>query len=144
MKIRETAGGVVISKSGKIAIVSQQGNSWSLPKGGIDENEDVRTAALREIREETGLYDLVYIKKIGTYNRHRIALHNKPEDKTEIKRITMFLYITNQTILSPEDPENPEARWVNIDEVTNYLTHQKDREFFLSIMPTLKRYIQKL
>lgn len=31
-------------------------NDWSLPKGHIDEGEDERTAALREILEETGLH----------------------------------------------------------------------------------------
>ncbi|MGZ4151572.1 MAG: NUDIX domain-containing protein, partial [Actinomycetota bacterium] len=29
--------------------------AWGLPKGGIEENEDNRQAAVREVREETGL-----------------------------------------------------------------------------------------
>ena len=30
-------------------------NSWQFPQGGIDDGEDVKTAALRELKEETGL-----------------------------------------------------------------------------------------
>jgi hypothetical protein len=35
--------------------------------------------------------------------------------------------------LAPTDPENPEARWVERDEVTRFLTHPKDKEFFQKI-----------
>ena len=34
---------------------SQWGDCWQMPQGGIDEGEDARTAALRELAEETGL-----------------------------------------------------------------------------------------
>ncbi|CAL5354662.1 unnamed protein product [Camellia sinensis] len=30
-------------------------DSWQMPQGGIDENEDPRDAAIRELREETGI-----------------------------------------------------------------------------------------
>jgi putative (di)nucleoside polyphosphate hydrolase len=32
-----------------------EGDFWQMPQGGIDEGEDVRAAALRELHEETGL-----------------------------------------------------------------------------------------
>lgn len=32
-----------------------QGNWWQMPQGGIDEGEDPAQAALRELREETGM-----------------------------------------------------------------------------------------
>ena len=43
-----SAGGVVVH-DGKILVVSQQGRSWSLPKGGGEEGEDFLSAAQREI-----------------------------------------------------------------------------------------------
>jgi putative (di)nucleoside polyphosphate hydrolase len=36
-------------------IDNREGDAWQMPQGGIDEGEDVRTAALRELNEETGL-----------------------------------------------------------------------------------------
>ncbi|WP_121631190.1 RNA pyrophosphohydrolase [Tropicibacter alexandrii] len=37
--------------------------AWQMPQGGIDKGEDARTAALRELQEETGVHpDLVTIE----------------------------------------------------------------------------------
>lgn len=35
--------------------IDNQFEAWQMPQGGIDEGEDVRTAMLRELNEETGL-----------------------------------------------------------------------------------------
>ena len=43
------------------------------------------------------------------------------------------MFTTNQIELKPVDPMNPEARWGSIKEVHNLLTHQKDKDYFLSI-----------
>ena len=46
-KIKKTksAGGVVINQNEDVLVVSQQGISWSLPKGHIEVGEDAVTAA---------------------------------------------------------------------------------------------------
>ena len=36
-------------------IDNQEGDWWQMPQGGIDEDEDPRAAALRELEEETGI-----------------------------------------------------------------------------------------
>ncbi|MGL1260111.1 NUDIX domain-containing protein, partial [Vibrio parahaemolyticus] len=39
-----------------------EGDAWQMPQGGIDEGEELRPAALRELYEETGVTaDLVQI-----------------------------------------------------------------------------------
>ena len=133
MKHTYTSGGVVINKEGQVLVVSQNGNSWSLPKGHIDPGEDKLQAATREIYEESGIKDLKLVKEFPSYERYRIGLDGG-EDKSELKTIYMFLFKTNQNNLKPIDPQNPEARWVEKEKVAELLTHKKDKEFFLSIM----------
>jgi hypothetical protein len=46
-----------------------------------------------------------------------------------------------QDKLSPEDPENPEAKWVDPQEVSALLTHPKDKEFYENIKPRVLDFI---
>lgn len=133
MKKTQSAGGVITNTEGKIVIVMQNDNSWSLPKGHIDPGETKLQAAKREIYEETGIKKLKYVKKLGTYSRYRIGLH-KPENKSELKTITFYHFKTKQKKLCPSDKKNPKAKWVDKKNVTKYLTHKKDKEFFLGIL----------
>ena len=133
MKKTKTAGGVVINKHGLVLIVNQHGNSWSLPKGHIDEGEEKLEAATREIYEESGVSELTLIKELPSYERYKISLDGG-DDKSELKTIYMFLFTTEQEELKPIDPDNPEARWIEPTKVNNFLTHEKDREFFESVV----------
>ena len=133
MKISESAGGVVLNSRGQVLVVSQNGNSWSLPKGHLDPGEDELAAARREIYEESGVRELELVRKLGTYERSRIGLHGG-DDVSQRKRITLFLFRTEQMSLRPIDPENPEARWVDREDVAALLTHPKDKEFYLNAM----------
>lgn len=138
MKKTLAAGGVVLNSKGQVLVVSQRGDSWSLPKGHIDAGEDALAAARREIREEAGIGRLTFVKELGRYDRYRIGPGGVGEDKTELKTIILFLFKAEEEALKPADPDNPEARWVNRDEAARLLTHPKDREFFESIVPALK------
>lgn len=133
-----SAGGAVLNTKGEILVVSQRGDSWSLPKGHIDEGETALEAAKREIYEESGISDLELVGDLGTYERYRIGNNGIGEDTSELKSITIFLFRTGQTDLRPLDPDNPEARWVSLDEAITMLTHPKDREFFRGILDKLQ------
>ncbi|KAI8032550.1 hypothetical protein LOK49_LG01G00282 [Camellia lanceoleosa] len=54
---RRNVGICIINPSKKIFAASRLDipDSWQMPQGGIDENEDPRDAAIRELREETGI-----------------------------------------------------------------------------------------
>src|SRR3989344_8685022 len=129
MRTSKSAGGVVLNPEGRVLVVNQDHNSWSLPKGHIDLGEDALAAAKREIFEESGVEDLTLVRELGSYKRYRIGKEGG-EDRNELKLITMYLFRTTGEALHPNDPRNPEARWIPIGEVSQLLTHPKDREFF--------------
>ena len=134
MKQTISAGGVILNKDSDVLIVSQHGVSWSLPKGHIEAGEEVLDAAKREIWEETGIKNLTLIKYLGSYDRYKIGKDPRIDDKSERKKIELFLFETNEMALNPQDSDNPEARWVKPTEVSQYLTHEKDIAFFQSIL----------
>lgn len=138
MKHTQSAGGVVLNSKDEVLVVNQKGTSWSLPKGHIDQGEDALGAAKREIYEESGINDLEFVKELGSYARHRIS-KDGGDDLSELKTITMFLFRTSSTTLKPLDPDNPEARWVDKNQVADLLTHIKDKEFYVSILEFLRR-----
>ena len=133
-----SAGGVVMGPDGQIVVVNQRGLSWSLPKGHIEEQEEVLAAAKREIFEETGIREetLTLVRSLGQYGRYRIGKHGI-EDSSEYKTIMMFLFTTTQTDLIPQDSDNPEARWVPKEQVCDLLTHGADKAFFAGVLQSL-------
>jgi ADP-ribose pyrophosphatase YjhB (NUDIX family) len=131
-----SAGGIVLNPKGEVLVVSQNANSWSLPKGHIDSGESAVGAAKREIYEESGVRDLELIKELGSYARYKIGLDGG-DDRSELKIIFMFLFRAKQEKLKPIDKQNPEARWVLPKEAEKLLTHKKDRAFFRKWSKTL-------
>lgn len=132
-KKRESAGGVVLNNN-LVLIVNQHGDSWSLPKGHIELGEGKIEAAKREIYEESGLKQLEFVKELGSYQRYRIGKGGKGESKSEIKVMSFFLFKTKQKKLKPVDPNISQARWIPKEKVAGYLTHPKDKEFYLSVL----------
>jgi len=137
MILSKSAGGVVHDGVGNVVVVNQDGVSWSLPKGHVEDGESLRETALREIEEETGLTSISYEKDLGAYERCKISKEGNGEDCNFKKHITLFLYRSEHVPLIPQDPANPEARWVPKEEVAALLSHPKDKEFFLSILPLI-------
>lgn len=50
-------GGLVSNRRGDYLLISRNG-LWDLPKGHQDPGEDIETTAIREVSEETGIYEL--------------------------------------------------------------------------------------
>ncbi len=56
---RPCVGVMLVNDRGRVfvgrRIDNKEGDWWQMPQGGIDEGEDLRAAALRELAEETGV-----------------------------------------------------------------------------------------
>ncbi|MCF0062403.1 NUDIX hydrolase [Dyadobacter chenwenxiniae] len=83
-KVIKAAGGVVV-KDGKWLFMFRR-KKWDLPKGKLDKGENSRTAAIREIEEETGVKAMVKEKICTTW--HTYSLNNN----RILKRTKWYLF----------------------------------------------------
>jgi len=55
---RPCSGVMLVNREGRVFVgqrIDSTLEAWQMPQGGIDEGEDARTAAIRELGEETGI-----------------------------------------------------------------------------------------
>lgn len=138
--MRVSAGGVILGPEGKLVLVEQHGNSWSFPKGGVEEGESFFDAARREIEEETGLKDLTLVQELGSYKRKSIAPGGVGEtDEWGVSKRVFFLFTTDEHEFHLKDKEVTQAKWVTLDEALQLLSHPKDKEFLIQSRATIEK-----
>jgi hypothetical protein len=91
--------------SQKYAVGMQADGKHRLLSGGIDANEDIQTGVLREVTEEGGLYDFLYVEKISEAIAH---YYNSLKDVNRAAHATCFLVILKSTDLVPVHLEEHE------------------------------------
>ena len=65
MNVISAAGGLVLNPKKEVLFIYRN-NTWDLPKGWIEKGESTETAAIREIEEECGIFNLAISKKLIT------------------------------------------------------------------------------
>lgn len=111
-QVKEAAGGLVVNELGAYLCILHR-SVWTLPKGMIEPNESNRLAAIREVREETGLQQ-VEITSSLPYTVHTFA-----RKQTWIWKITHWfnMFAPSNQVLSPQLEEQIEAvRWFHKSE----------------------------
>ncbi len=109
MKVIRASGGVVVDEKDKVLMIFRRG-SWDLPKGKIDEGEKKKTAAIREVIEETGVNNPIIIKKLKK-TRHVYRLKNGTR---ALKLTYWYLMSAQNQKLTPQTSEDiVEAKWAN-------------------------------
>ena len=63
LKVVPAAGGLVLNDQKEVLFIYRN-TIWDLPKGRIEKGESIETAAIREVEEECGIYNLSIEKKL--------------------------------------------------------------------------------
>jgi ADP-ribose pyrophosphatase YjhB (NUDIX family) len=85
-----TSGGVVFRRNAKdqveILLIQDAKNRWTIPKGHVEEGEEPKQTAEREIQEETGLQKMKVYNWLGKVNFRYRRTHT-------LVLMTMHLYL---------------------------------------------------
>ena len=126
-----SAGGVVVRRSEDevecVVIVPTRrakggAKVLALPKGHPEGDESGADAALREIREETGLEPLL-LGKLGD-----VRYFYQRDGKRIAKVVSFFLFEHRDGELGGDPFEVEEARWMDLAEAERALTYRGERE----------------
>lgn len=97
MKREITAGIIVFRRTSeglKFLILYHRGGYWNFPKGHIDAEEKSWQAALREVREETGLKS-TELRFVQNFKERQEFVFNREKEKV-FKVVILFLAETRQ------------------------------------------------
>jgi 8-oxo-dGTP pyrophosphatase MutT (NUDIX family) len=126
-----SAGGLVVDDrpDGRWVVLISRRNAagalqWTLPKGGLEEGEDRPAAALREVREETGL-ECEIVSELGTIDYWFVW---RPEEVRYHKFVHYYLMRHLGGDPAPRDDEAEDVEWLPLDEALGRLTHANERE----------------
>jgi 8-oxo-dGTP pyrophosphatase MutT (NUDIX family) len=122
-----SAGGVVVRGEQTLVIVPRRraadGSSVvGLPKGHLDPGETPLQAAVREVREETGV-EAELVQELG-----EVRYWYRRDGRAVPKSVVFFLlrYCAGDT--ADHDDEVEEVRWVPLTEACTALTYEGERE----------------
>ena len=132
-----SAGGVVVRvREGihNVLLIRDPYHNWGLPKGHLEEGEDALAAAIREVREETGLDDLDLVAELGSIDWHfrqgEIVVH---------KFCSFFLMRSDGGDPTPQIAEGiTECEWLPLEQAMRCVTYQNARAMIRAALQHLE------
>lgn len=117
-----SAGGVVIH-DGQFLLLKKFSNEWVLPKGRLEENETKEMAAIREVREESGI--CADIKKYLGF----ICYDYQHIDGEKVKKTVHYFYMEPKDLnLVPQKEEGfVEAVFLPYEKAIKFVKHDAER-----------------
>src|ERR1700728_2217554 len=132
---RAGVGMMVLNRRGEVLVARRldvPGDTWQMPQGGIDEGEEPRTAAFRELKEEIGTDQAVIVAESKGWLRYDLppelidtARHPKWRGQRQRWFVVQFTGDDSDINLATEHPEFNAWKWVPVTELPDLVVSFK-------------------
>ena len=149
LPLRNGVGIILLNKQNKIFVakrIDNPKNFWQMPQGGVDKNENYYSAALRELKEETSIISVKFIKEIEkkyTYilPDHLIGIIWKGRFKGQKQKwfVMRFVGSESEININTKYPEFLDWKWVDFNDLPKIAVN-----FKLNVYKNLKQELSKL
>jgi ADP-ribose pyrophosphatase YjhB (NUDIX family) len=137
-RVERSAGGVVvrpIDGTTHVLLIRDPYRNWGLPKGHLEDGEMSSEAALREVREETGLRDLVLGPELDT-----IDWYFRLQGRLVHKFCAFYLMGSGDGEPFPEIAEGiTDCVWLPMEEAVERITYENARAVLKAAATLLQR-----
>ena len=126
------AGAVLLSGSSEETFLLHEKDEdrWCFPKGHVDPGESLSTAAVREIREETGFTEVSLGQEVAevSYRFYR------PKTRENVHKTTVyFVAFTRERTPHPEKIFD-RTQWVDLETARNRVKYPTDRRVIDAVL----------
>jgi 8-oxo-dGTP diphosphatase len=127
MKREFSAGGIIFNDLEQVLLINNEAlkdpakSYWGFPKGHLNEGENSKDAAVREVKEETGL-DVEVLEKIGD---HKYVFTFQGEKIFKV--VSMFLMKIVGGELKIQADELLDAQWFEVEDALKKLSFSQDK-----------------
>jgi 8-oxo-dGTP pyrophosphatase MutT (NUDIX family) len=111
---------------------------WAMPKGHVETGESMEQAALREVREETGLVAVIE-DKLGDVTYWYVRREPDGSPLRVLKRVRFFLMRHRGGRFADRDREMDAVRWFPIETAETVVPYASERELLRAVRERLDR-----
>lgn len=128
----DAAGGIVKNDKGEILVIHRLGK-WDLPKGKIEKNEDIKTAALREVEEECGVKAAISSKLINSWHTY---VDRQGRDVLKCTYWFEMSMIDDRDLKPQQEEDITDVKWMDLKEVDKVFM----KNTYSSIVDVIENY----
>jgi len=149
LPLRIGVGIILLNNENKIFVGKRIDNPekfWQMPQGGINNNESSLEAAIRELREETGIKNIKLIKELNEWLEYNLPDNllgkiwkGKYRGQKQKWFIMRFIGSDSEINVKTKNPEFLDWKWIKISELTGIVV-----KFKVEVYKKLKKELDSL
>ena len=135
LPLRTGVGIVLLNNQNNIFVgrrIDNPKNSWQMPQGGVDQNENFLQAAKRELEEETGIKSVKLIKELDGWFQYDLPKYllgklwkGKYRGQKQKWFVMKFLGKQDEINVNTKNPEFLDWKWVELSKLPDIAVHFK-------------------